>query len=72
MDAPVDADQVTPCGAPTGATIAEHWLVPPDRTGVEQVTVTEAATGGGGASTVTINDPEIVGAVALVAVTVRV
>ena len=70
MDAPAEADQVKVCGAPVGATVAVHWLVPPDGIGVAQVTVTEATGGGGVASTVTVNDPDTVGAAALVAVTI--
>jgi hypothetical protein len=72
MEAPVEADQVRVCGAPAGVTVAVHWLVPPDGIGVAQVTVTDATGGGGDASTVTVNDPETVGAVALVAVTITV
>jgi hypothetical protein len=72
MDAPVEADQVKVCGAPAGATVAVHWLVPADGTGVAQVTVTEVTAGGDGASTVTVNDPDTVGAAALVAVTITV
>jgi len=72
MAAPVDTDQVTPCGAAAGATIAVHWLVPPDGIGVGQVAVTDATVGGGGASTVTGNDPDTVGAVVLVAATITI
>jgi len=72
MDAPVEADQVRVCGAAAGATVAVHWLVPPDGIGVAQVTVTDVTVGGGGASIVTVNDPETVGAAALVAVTITV
>ena len=57
IDAPGDTDQVTPCGAAAGATLAEHWLVPPDEIGVAQVTVTEVTAGGGGGVMLTITAP---------------
>jgi hypothetical protein len=57
IDAPGDTDQVTPCGAAAGATLAEHWLVPPDEIGVAQVTVTEVTAGGSGGVMLTITAP---------------
>jgi len=58
IDAPADTDQVTPCGAAAGATVAEHWLVAPDDIGVAQVTVTEVTAGGGGGVMLTITAPD--------------
>ena len=57
IDAPADTDQVTTCGAPAGATLAEHWLVAPDEIGVAQVTVTEVTAGGAGGVMLTITAP---------------
>jgi hypothetical protein len=57
IDAPADTDQVTPCGAAAGATLAEHWLVAPDEIGVAQVTVTEVTSGRDGGVMLTITAP---------------
>ena len=57
IDAPADTDQVTPCDAAAGVTLAEHWLVAADEIGVAQVTVTEVTAGGGVGVMLTIADP---------------
>jgi hypothetical protein len=54
---PDEAAHETLCAAPAGDTLAEHWLVSPEATGLTQLTVTDVTAGGGGGTTLTLAVP---------------